>query len=352
MADMGVEMREVCEDAERLVDSEEVRFGLFDRAIGEINLLDARPWRLPVPRPLKNLRLKEWQAFQINHPRYFIMLALFNAKTVALVQAKVYDRQKGIKHVFEKKVPSWTMPPVSTLRDSRFAWRSGQEHVVFRNLLREGRISISLHLDATPTSEAIEAEIVADASAVTPLVVSIPFAENRGMYSHKGLVPVSGRLRVGSEVSALQHDDSCLLIDDHKGYYPWVMRWDWVTAGWCKDGVIEGFNLTKNDSIDPQRFHECAFWRDGQLHHLAPVEFTRHHEGEDGEYWEIRDRAGMVDLTFTPVVDGRVDLNLLVVESRYRGPFGTFSGRLRSEDGVEMVCDGMFGMGEKFYLRM
>lgn len=345
-------MREVRQDSERLVDEGKVSFGLFDKAIGEINLLDAQPWSWSAPRFLRNLRLKEWQAVQINHPRYFIMLALFNAKSVAMVQAKIYDRQKGVKHVFEKKVPAWQVPPVSTLLDSEYAWTSSEQRFVFRNNLREGRMQISLHLNATATSDAIEAEIEADASAVTPLVVSIPFGENRGMYSHKGLVPVRGRLRVGSEVTAFKDEDTCLLIDDHKGYYPWVMRWDWVTSGRVKGGVIEGFNLTKNDSTDPERYHECAFWRDGALHHLPPVEFTRVNEGGEGEFWEIRDRNGLVDLTFTPRVEGRVDLNLLVVESRYRGPFGTFSGTLRSEDGASMDCEGMFGMGEKFYLRM
>lgn len=44
-------------------------------------------------------------------------------------------------------------------------------------------------------------------------------------------------------------------------------------------------------------------------------------------------------------------MNLGLVESRYRGPFGTFEGKLRSLDGEVLDLDGMFGMGEDFHLK-
>ena len=65
----------------------------------------------------------------------------------------------------------------------------------------------------------------------------------------------SGELRLGDELLSFRRDDSFVLMDDHKGYYPYVMRWDWVTGGGVDArGRRIGFNLTRNDSIDPARY--------------------------------------------------------------------------------------------------
>jgi hypothetical protein len=59
----------------------------------------------------------------------------------------------------------------------------------------------------------------------------------------------------------------------------------------------------------------------------------------------------MVELTFEPEVVRTVDINALLLRSRYRAPFGAFSGLLRTGDGEEIEVDDYFGMCEDFYLR-
>lgn len=344
-------MRPIRQDADRIVESDgTVKFGQFDRPFEDVNLLDANAYLpLPIPRLLRSMRLKEWQAFQISHPRYFLNIALFDARVIGLVQVKAFDRQTGRKYLFEKKVPSWQLSPPKTLLDSIYAWQGDGARISFRNLLRESRIYIDFELPLSGSSPAMQARLVADTKGRTPMVVSIPFAQNRGMYSHKCLVPLRGSLKVAGEEIVFDKQ-GCMLIDDHKGYYPRVMRWDWVTSGAYRQGSLIGFNLTRNASIDQERHNENGFWKDGRLHQLPPVTFGRSpHEGR--EIWHIQDDKGQVDLRFFVEVDGRVDMNFGIVESRYRGPFGTFEGKLTSYDGESLVCDGMFGMGEDFYLK-
>lgn len=345
-------MRPIRQDADRIVDEDgTVRFGQFDRPFDLVNLDDADAYRpLPIPRLVKSMRLKEWQAFQISHPRYFLNVALFDARLVGLVQVKAFDRQTGKKYLFEKKVAPWQLSPPKTLLDSAYGWQSGDARIHFRNLLREDRILIEFDLPASKGAPSMRARLVADTKGRMPMVVSIPFAENRGMYSHKCLVPLRGSLTIGSEETDFA-DRGCMLIDDHKGYYPRIMRWDWVTTGAFREGSLVGFNLTRNASIDQIRYNENGFWRDGRLHQLPPVSFSRQQRGGD-EVWEIRDDEGLVDLRFRVEVDGRVDMNLGLIESRYRGPFGTFEGTLRSFSGETLDCDGLFGMGEDFYLKV
>jgi len=334
-----------------LVEAGRFHFGVFDGPIENVNPLDAQPFGVPLPRALRSFRLKEWQAFQLVDDRIFAVVALFDARVLALAQVKVYDRQSRKKVVFEKKLPPWSLQIAQGLLDSESQHRGRGATLRFVNRLRDGRIEIELDVVAGEDFPGLHADLVARTVGHDPLVVAIPFGDNRGMYSHKGPLAVEGQLRLGGETLAIQPATSLLLMDDHKGYYPWVMRWDWVTgAGRDPDGRQVAFNLTRNQSIDPARFHENCLWIDGGAHLLSPVTFERTGFAV-GDRWRVRDAAGKVDVTFTIEVEGRVDVNALVVRSDYQGPFGTFAGVLRADDGAEARVDGLFGMGERFWLR-
>lgn len=344
-------MRALLDTPPRLVHDGRICFGTFDRPIADVNLIDARPWSVPLPRALRALRLKEWQAFQLGTPRWFVAVALFDAKLLALAQVKVYDRERRTKHRFERQLPSFRMRAPRTLLDSQMQWSGGGASMGFVNRLDEDRIELRLELPESTHMPALSGAITLRTDGGQPQVVSIPFADNRGMYSHKACLAPEGELRLGDERIRFSPSDSFALMDDHKGYYPWVMRWDWVTGGGVDDrGRRIGFNLTRNDSIDPARYNENCVWIDGRRHLLPPVRFVRRPE-LDPEVWEVRDEAGEVAVDFVIEVDGYVRVNALVVESRYRGPFGRVQGHVVGPAGERVALDGMFGMGEDFYLR-
>jgi hypothetical protein len=344
-------MRTIQPPPSSLVDAGRVRFGTFSGPIADVNLIDAQPWMLPVPRPLRRFRLKEWQAFQLANDRYFIVVALFNAKLLALAQVKVYDRQLRRKYVFERKLPGWALTAPRNLLDSEMRWTDGTASIAFRNHLAADRIELEFEIPSGPDMPGLTGKVVADASGREPEVVSIPFANNRGMYSHKGCLALTGELQLGAQPITFTKTNGLLLMDDHKGYYPAVMRWDWVTGGGFDDrGRQIGFNLTRNDSIDPDRYNENCLWIDGRIHLLPAVTFVRRPTPAP-EVWQVRDVAGEVELDFEIEVEGRVRVNALVVQSRYRGPFGSLRGTLRGPEGERVSLDGMFGMAEDFYLR-
>lgn len=344
-------MREIRKDHDRLVENGRVRFGLFDQPIGDVNLDEADAFApLPLPRALRRFRLKEWQAFQITHDRFFILVALFDAKVISLAQIKVYDRITKRKYMLEKRLPPWSFEAPRTLNDSVCAWAAGGEYMRFSNQLAEGRMEIAFRIAATKDTPEISADLLADATQTTPMVVSIPFADNRGMYSHKALLPAVGHVSIGTDRTDIERGEATLMTDDHKGYYGRLMRWDWVVGAGTRDGQVQGFNLTVNASTDPERYHENGFWLGGTLHHLPPVTFERFEDRSPVE-WRIRDRDGLVDLLFRVEVDGRLFANYGLVESRYLGPFGTFEGSLRSPDGATLDATGLFGMGERFWLK-
>ena len=129
------------------------------------------------------------------------------------------------------------------------------------------------------------------------------------------------------------------------------MKWDWVTTGGFRDdGTLWGLNLTRNQCLRPEQHNENTLWVGGKAYPLPPITFERVGEGA-GSTWYIRDTDGRVALHFEVEMDGRVDINALVVQSRYRGPFGRLSGTVSTADGPEIRMDGAFAMGEKFWLK-
>ncbi|TNE90070.1 MAG: DUF2804 domain-containing protein [Deltaproteobacteria bacterium] len=324
--------------------------GRFDKPFPKLNFLDADPGSR-LGSSLRNLRLKEWQAYQFSDGRYFGLVALFDAKLVALVQAKVYDSETGVKHMFERKVPSSALTAPDQILDGRMAWYGADGWMEFHAQMALDRASVGFDLPSTKTGARLKAQFTLDYRGVEPVVVCLPFDERRAMYSQKGVAPLSGDLVVGDHRVTLSPDRAFGLLDDHRGYYPRPMVWDWLTCGGhLDDGTLWGLNLTRNQATEPERHNENALWIDGRPHPLGPVSFERT-GNRQGDTWTIRDADGRVDLTFTIEVDGRVQLNLGVVESRYRGPFGRVTGTV-SPDGVEPVAlDGVLAMGERFWLK-
>ena len=86
-----------------------------------------------------------------------------------------------------------------------------------------------------------------------------------------------------------------------------------------------------------------------QIESPPAVKFTRPH-GDMGE-WTIRDSYGMVDLVFKPVMVGEINMNIVVLKVRYRGPFGYCNGSIKSPSGTKVEIKDYFGMGEDKYLR-
>lgn len=333
-----------------LVEDGRQHLGRFGGPPARANLIDAAYLRLP--RTLRRLRLKEWQAVQITTPRWFVNVALFDAKLLQLLQVKIYDRERGAKHLHERQLRPGKFHLADELVASTNSFRDERSALTFVNRFASGRIDVAIDVPRDEARPAIRGRIAVHTDRGASQVVSLPFAGDTGMYSHKGLFPAEGELSIGDESFRLAGTDTLALLDDHKGYYPYIMKWDWVTAA-SRDarGRAIGFNLTHNQCRDPERFNENCAWIDDRVGSLPTVTFERERAREPGERWRIRDREGRVELDFEPKVAGDLALNALVIESRYRGPFGTFSGRLAPEGLDPVELDGWFGMGEQFWLR-
>lgn len=323
--------------------------GTFNAPIEDVNLIDASLLP-PLPRGARSFRLKEWQAVQLVTERWFGIVALFDAKVIALVQAKFYDRETRTKWQFERKVLHRSFRNPRQLLDSTCAYRKADCVVAFTNRLRDGLIELDLMLPGEGERPPIAGRVIGRSRGTELHVGSFPFGRGRGAVSHKAMLELEGDVRIGDERITYDPETSALLLDHHKGFYPYVMEWDWVTAAGVVDGTRVGLNLTRNASTDLERYNENCVWVGGTPFLLPAVRFSRRQE-QGHEIWRARDDHGHVDVAFHIEMDGRLDVNALVVRSKYRGPFGHIHGFVHPPGAERVEFHGMNAMAEQFYLR-
>jgi hypothetical protein len=105
------------------------------------------------------------------------------------------------------------------------------------------------------------------------------------------------------------------VVDDTAAYFERHTRWRWSAGvGMATDGRAVAWNLVDGVN-DPPASSERTIWIDGEPTELDPLPFD-----------PALTRVG--DLRFAAEATREHDQNLLLVRSRYRQPFGTFSGTI------------------------
>jgi hypothetical protein len=105
------------------------------------------------------------------------------------------------------------------------------------------------------------------------------------------------------------------VIDDTAAYYERHTRWRWSAGvGRATDGRALAWNLVEGVN-DPPQDSERTLWIDGEPRELPPAQFAD-------------DLSRVGELTFAAEAERRQHQNLLIIRSRYRQPFGSFSGRV------------------------
>jgi hypothetical protein len=123
--------------------------------------------------------------------------------------------------------------------------------------------------------------------------------------------------------------EALAVIDDTAGYHAHRTEWWWSAgAGTGTDGASLAWNLVAgvNDDV---RGSERAVWVAGVPRECAPVRFS-------SDLREIGGEGGAC-LRFDAEAERARKENLLIVQSDYRAPFGTFHGTLPGAVGAQPI---------------
>lgn len=328
--------------------------GTWDRPFAEVELLDIhRPFAMPIPRSLRNLRVKEWQTFHLQDERYYLTASLVNLKFYRVAQVCLWDKETKEKLQFRKALPfgAWKFP--RGLANSAVTSRSYGFYFRIHNWLDADLIELDLDIEPTRRRPSFTAHLELDMrrSFSVPIVTCLPFSDRRCMYAYKALAPTRGDLVFGGRHITFTADNTSGIMEEYKGFFPYRVRNSKV-MGFGEDaaGRRFGFSVAESQCKDSFKNNENCLWTAGCMNPLPPVRIT-YPNGLDKD-WIIQDVEGMVDLTFTPRETNSYFFNLLLTRFDYRARFGVFNGMVMNSDGDKLAVRNLWGFGEKLFLRV
>jgi hypothetical protein len=345
--------RELCAPQSTPIEKGAPLQGTWTSAFQEVDLLAIqRPYRCPLPRALRDNRVKEWESFIIQDDRFFLEAILANVKFFRMAQVFLYDRKNGEKLRYLKVIPfsGWKLP--QELYNSSIDSHSLGFFFRIHNWLDADTVRVDLDISARKSHPAFTAHLMydMDKTKTVPLVVNLSFSERRCLYAYKAMAAVRGDMVFGGRRISFNSSRTSGFFLDFKGFYPYRMSSTWCTAsGFDEGGRRFGFTVAENQTQN-RKNNENALWIDGELSPLPAVRITMP-EGIKSA-WIIQDLEGMVDLVFTPREQTRSGYNVLLSRAEFENPLGYYNGMLVSSKGERLQVRNLWGTGEKLFLRV
>ncbi|XMB86853.1 DUF2804 family protein [Mycoplasmatota bacterium WC44] len=320
-------------------------FGVYNTPYKEINMMDAKKvWKFPIPKFLQKLRLAEWQAFQLWDGKYLIMCVVGVSHIAKNVMAEIYVYDNELDKIIYKDFTITKKSYLSKddgLIDSVVRLKTDRlEYKISNDLGDSDTISLNVKYND------FELQFTGEHGSATPLCYCMPFAKNRGLYSHKTYIKGNGYMVVGEQKIDFT-DNARMNVDDHKGYYPFKNTYDWMTASTIFNDKHVGITVTKNQILNPAVNNENIIWINGEINYLPKVTFTR--EKDVSKEWRIKDDNGIVDLTFVPTKN---DIGFFIrklfglILLNYYTPIGHLSGTVKIDDEA-IEFNSALGIGER-----
>ncbi len=180
------------------------------------------------------------------------------------------------------------------------------------------------------------------------LNVVIPWDDETFNFTSKHQArPAAGRLQIGDRRWAIGGaDDAWGVLDVGRGRWPSRIEWNWGGgAGRCGEHVVglqiggkwtEGTGFTENGVIV-----------DGKLTKLGSELRWTYDWDRPLEPWRVEDPGGQLSLTLSPRYDKHSKVGDDDAGSETHQVFGTWSGSLTTDDGLQLEFDGLQGFAEE-----
>ena len=337
-----------------MVENGKCVFGTFDKEFETMNLLEIDN---PTSAPdfLNRMKLTVWEATEVHLEEGVLLAACCDMGLFGQVLNIFYDKQEKKVYSWADKIPSKrTFVAENLINGAETKADSKRLSIHYSNQFQDGQC----FLKGWHEGAAGRIEYDFQLSRLSkPCVVSIPFADpqvrHRPLYSQKDFFRCSGWLKFNGKTYHAT-EVSTAIVDDHKGYYPRKAHYDWVTTMGIHETDGEkkwfAFNLTRNQSVDQDKYNENLIWLENETSLLPPVKFTRDVptlKFKNGARWFVRDEHDMVNITFHVYDIFRMVTHAKpLVNIEYFVTFGELEGYVRDESGKKYVLDGMIGIGE------
>ena len=336
----------------RLVDAAgNVRLGIFDRPITEVNFRDyalTDPFGRPAGRLARRFGFKQFQFLGALSEELIFGCAITDLKSVGTAFVYCYESRT---RRFEEH--SATQP---LARRTRFTQTPESGACEFT----AGRIRVTMSATTGPPARrlvatvggtlAIDAVFHEDAPPLAPMRVCTQAGATGWVFARKTAGHrLSGTVTWGDRA----YDLGAMPIYGHHDWSAGYMRrhtfWNWgCLAGALADGRIVGMNVSCG--VNETSFTENCFWLDGRLHKLDTVAFA-YDRRDLMRPWRVSSYDGRLALEFDPEGRHAERVNAFIVATNFNQLFGRYRGSLTTETGERIAIDGMLGYMENHYAK-
>jgi len=328
--------------------------GTWDRAFEKVDLLEIRkPYGYPLPRWVRDYRIKEWQSFSAYNDTYLLEAIFCNVKLFRMAQIILLDKKNHEIFIYRKIKPciGWQLPV--SLSNSSIDSLCSRFYFRIHTWLDADTVNLDINIEPEDKNPPLTVHLGYNLSAkdVTPMAVSLGFSQHRIMYAYKALAPVRGDIVLEGKHLNIKQDSCSGVFCDYKGFFPYQMSTTICTAvGFDEENRRFGFHIAENQTKEKNKNNENALWLNGVLTPLPPVLITV--DKNPDESWVIQDVEGMVDLTFTLKEHNKSVIKNIITRADFNAPLGYYNGVLVSSSGDKILIKNVLGMGKKLYLRV
>jgi hypothetical protein len=148
-------------------------------------------------------------------------------------------------------------------------------------------------------------------------------------------------------VDGVTYDATGFAVLDHaRSRTPYVTDWNWGAAVGEVDGRRIGINFggSGRDGTLLNGISHTGVTIDGRVHKIRTPLNWEYDRDDFMKPWRLSNER--TDITFTPFFDRHARTNFLVIFNEAHQCFGTFAGRVLSDEGEWVSVDGLVGWAE------
>jgi len=346
------EKRVPAKTPDSIVENGKVHFGTFDSPFKNLNLLDTvKPCGPKMPDFLKEGRLVEWEAFEVNMDEGSLISAVYKTGPMGFSIFVWHSNKDNKIYAWRNLVPRSKAYVAKQLINDKCYVKTAKSEYTILNDFANGKASAKGYTKGKAGEFSIDIKF----ERISPLANGVmPLARNKdgslknALYSEKDFFKATGNITLNGEVFQT-NERSVGIIDDHKGFYPFFAHYDWLTTmGTIQDEGQQkyfAFNLTRNQSVEQDNYNENIIWCDNESFPMPPVIFKHKDNKLKADEWHIVDEKGLglVDVTFKIT---NVFYMPIPVLCYYALPYGKISGYVTDTNGKKYNLDGLVGIGE------
>lgn len=300
-----------------------IPFGLYSGPVADMN---TAAWQ-----PLRRGQRKAWMYAGAFSTRYYVGFAIADAGIVATAFAYFFDSQTGL-YVEEKTTVPFGFGS-SFDPDLRTSWNLKKFSII-----RDGNDLICSH-----SGKRLQIKMTVQENGKGSTTIA-PAGDRPFHHTYKNLLlPTQVEVKVDGQ--AINFGGNIGGVDFSKGYPPHHTFWNWASMNAVTESGIEfGVNLVAdfNNSI------ENALWVNGEVSQLSQATFSYGRPVEKSD-WQIKTLDGTLNMEFKPLGMRGEDINALFMLSRFKQPFGAFTGTVRL-DGQNHKFTG-YGVVEEHFAK-